>query len=509
MSASQFVDHFKDATFLQSVIDSIEEGVIVEKEGGIIIGFNERALQILEMIAEELSGKSSYDADWNAVFIDGTAAPAHKLPISITLETSEPQNNKVIGLKIKGNSRKWININTRIIATSTGNYGLATFSDVTELVESIKLLNQQKERVRVSEEKFTNIFQFSHIAMAITGTDGFILDVNEATCALLQYTRAELVGKHFAEITFPDDTAIAEVDVMGLINKQVDFYQGERRYIRKDGSICWGLNTVSAVFKETGEVDFFVSQVQEITELKELNKNLEQRNIKLTQVQQTLERKVSQLKDFAGIITHDVRGPAHNIKKMLEMYESADDPEIKKASMDYLKKVSNDLANNLNELIQILQIHLEHELPLSDCNFREIIESVSLQLQDLISKKGAVITYDLLCPSIQYPKVYMQSILYNLISNSLKYNIPNTPPMIHIKTYKEFGATFLKVTDQGLGIDMQRYGHLLFKFQKSFHSGYDSKGIGLYLIKNQIEDQGGTISAASELGKGTIFTVRF
>ncbi|MFX8676842.1 hypothetical protein ABTM32_22615, partial [Acinetobacter baumannii] len=85
-------------------------------------------------------------------------------------------------------------------------------------------------------------------------------------------------------------------------------------------SICWGLNTVSAVFKETGEVDFFVSQVQEITELKELNKNLEQRNIKLTQVQQTLERKVSQLKDFAGIITHDVRGPAHNIKKMLEMY---------------------------------------------------------------------------------------------------------------------------------------------------------------------------------------------
>ncbi|MFM9718932.1 hypothetical protein, partial [Streptomyces galilaeus] len=76
---------------------------------------------------------------------------------------------------------KWININTRIISTTTGNYGLATFSDVTELVESIKLVNQQKERVRLSEEKFTNIFQFSHIAMAITGTNGIILDVNEAT----------------------------------------------------------------------------------------------------------------------------------------------------------------------------------------------------------------------------------------------------------------------------------------------------------------------------------------
>jgi PAS domain S-box-containing protein len=509
MSASQFVDHFKDATFLQSVIDSIDEGVIVEKEGGIIIGFNERALQILEMSAEELSGKSSYDDDWNAVFIDETVAPAHELPISITLETNEPQKNKIIGIKIKQKPRKWININTRIIPTTSGNYGLATFSDITELVESIKLLNQQKERVRLSEEKFTNIFRYSHIAIAITGTDGVILDVNKATCNLLQYSRDELIGKHFAEITFPEDVINAQRDVLDLVHKKVDFYQGERRYIKKDKSFCWGLNTVSAVFKENGEVDFFVSQVQEITDLKELNKSLEERNIKLTNVQQTLEKKVSQLKDFAGIITHDVRGPAHNIKKMLEMYESADDPEIKKASMDYLRKVSNDLTNNLNELIQILQIHLENELPSSDCSFKEIIESVSLQLQDLILKKGAVITYDLLCSNIQYPKVYLQSILYNLISNSLKYNVPNIPPSIHIKTYKEFGAVFLKVTDQGIGIDMQRYGHLLFKFQKSFHSGYDSKGIGLYLIKNQIEDQGGSISAASEPGKGTIFTVRF
>lgn len=96
MNESQFVDHFKDATFLQSIIDSIDEGVIVEKEGGIIIGFNERALEILEMNAEELSGKSSNDEDWNAVFIDGTPAPAHKLPISITLETNEPQKIKLL-----------------------------------------------------------------------------------------------------------------------------------------------------------------------------------------------------------------------------------------------------------------------------------------------------------------------------------------------------------------------------------------------------------------------------
>lgn len=237
--------------------------------------------------------------------------------------------------------------------------------------------------------------------------------------------------------------------------------------------------------------------------------SLEEQNKKLLKTQYALEKKVSQLKDFAGIITHDVRGPAHNISKMLEMYESTNDPELKKASMDYLKKISKDLTNNLNELIQILQIHLEKDIPASDCVFEEIIESVILQLQDVIQLKTAKITMDLSVAQILYPRVYLQSIIYNLLSNSLKYTKPNIPPVIHISTYSSEGCIFLSVNDNGLGIDMTKFGHLLFKFQKSFHSGFDSKGIGLYLIKNQIEEQGGTIVCSSEPQIGTKFTVRF
>ena len=95
------------------------------------------------------------------------------------------------------------------------------------------------------------------------------------------------------------------------------------------------------------------------------------------------------------------------------------------------------------------------------------------------------------------------------MSNSLKYCLPNTPPKIEINTYEKDGATYFSIKDNGLGIDMKKFGHMLFKFQKSFHSGFESKGIGLYLIKNQIEDQGGTISAESEPNKGIIFTIRF
>ncbi len=238
-------------------------------------------------------------------------------------------------------------------------------------------------------------------------------------------------------------------------------------------------------------------------------KTLEEQNKELLKTQLFLEKKVNQLKDFAGIITHDVRGPAHNIFKMLEMYESTNDPDLKKAAMDYLKKVSKDLTHNLNELIQILQIHLEKDIPASNCVFAEIIESVCLQLQDIIDKKQAIIHTQLETTEIIYPRVYLQSIIYNLVSNSLKYAKKEIAPEIYISTFEAENSIKCTVKDNGLGIDLQKYGHLLFKFQKSFHSGFDSKGIGLYLIKNQIEERGGNLSCLSEPNNGSIFTVQF
>ena len=97
----------------------------------------------------------------------------------------------------------------------------------------------------------------------------------------------------------------------------------------------------------------------------------------------------------------------------------------------------------------------------------------------------------------------------NLVSNSLKYSRKDVKPIIRIGTFSKEGQNFLSVADNGLGIDMHKFGKSLFKFQKSFHSGYDSKGIGLYLIRNQVEDLGGTITAESDVDKGSVFTVRF
>ena len=108
---------------------------------------------------------------------------------------------------------------------------------------------------------------------------------------------------------------------------------------------------------EVGEEKLAVAAFTDITQLIVLNKSLHEQNKLQLQIQDELEKKIRQLKDFAGIITHDVRGPANNIKKLLQVYESKKDSESGEQAFQYLKQASNDLYNNLNELIKLLQWH--------------------------------------------------------------------------------------------------------------------------------------------------------
>jgi PAS domain S-box-containing protein len=502
-------DFFQDISFLQSITASIQEGVIILNQLGRIVSFNEQAAAILGLRADQLLNKSPNDADWKAFYLDGTVAPNHTHPVSITLKTGKPQSNVILGVGEK-DSPKWLSINSRVVKTNNDEiFVFATFIDVTKLIITDQSLHAEQEKVRESEEKFSKSFHYSAIGMAIVSPAGHLRDVNESFCRMLGYSLDELLQKTFQDITHPDDLEKDVALVQSMLQKKIETYQLEKRYLHKNGHIIWVLLNVSLVWSSDEEPQFFISQIQEITEVKKLNKWLEDRNIELLKTQIALKRKIGQLKDFAGIITHDVRGPAANIKKMLELYETASNDEMRNTAFNFLKKISTDLTTNLNELIHVLQIHLEKDIPYADCDFNSITESVCLQLMDGVTQKNAQIRKDFQLASINYPRIYLQSILYNLISNSLKYTRDGIVPVITVRSFSKDNQHFLSVSDNGLGIDMKKFGKSVFKFQKSFHSGFDSKGIGLYLVHNQVEDLGGTITVESEVNTGSTFTIRF
>lgn len=368
-------EYSTDHRFLNAVIDTLEEGVVVQNSEGKIVGFNEKALQILAISAKQLLGNTSGDKKWTAIDLNGEIIPVDQHPIVITLRTEEAQKNVILGVTTGDQQLKWLSTNTKMITVNQHKFAVAAFSDVTQLIE--------------------------------------------------------------------------------------------------------------------------------------LNKSLIEQNQIQQEIQKELQKKISQLKDFAGIITHDVRGPASNIKKLIQVYESKKDDVAGQQAFDYLKEASSDLCNNLNELIKLLQWHLDQKSPFTTCDFDIITNSVLVQLDHLIQQKYAVIYRDFAVATFDYAKVYLHSILYNLISNALKYSHEDRPLEIRLESFMENGHVCLRVSDNGKGIDMDKFGATLFRFNRNTEVENDSKGIGLYLVQHQVEEFGGTITVNSEPNKGTSFTIIF
>jgi signal transduction histidine kinase len=128
-------------------------------------------------------------------------------------------------------------------------------------------------------------------------------------------------------------------------------------------------------------------------------------------------------------------------------------------------------------------------------------------LKGQIVFKDAKIVTDFKKPHIEFPHIYLESIFYNMISNSLKYTREDVSPVLEISSRLEYGKTILTFKDNGLGINLKEHGHNMFKLNKVFHSGFDSKGVGLFMTKTQIETFGGSITVESEVGVGTTFTI--
>jgi signal transduction histidine kinase len=174
-----------------------------------------------------------------------------------------------------------------------------------------------------------------------------------------------------------------------------------------------------------------------------------------------------------------------------------------------LKTSSLTLNETLNELMKVLEVRNNKNMTYDLCYLPEMVNVTDAMLKGQIAAKKATITTNLQVATMKFPKMYLESIFYNMVSNSLKYSRPHIAPQIEITSRIEDGRVILEFTDNGLGIDLARHGQNMFKLNNVFHTGYDSKGVGLFMTKTQIETFGGKITVESEPNVGTRFTIVF
>jgi K+-sensing histidine kinase KdpD len=158
----------------------------------------------------------------------------------------------------------------------------------------------------------------------------------------------------------------------------------------------------------------------------------------------------------------------------------------------------------------VVNINQNTGIERANLKFEDVLQYLMYSISTQITATEAEVTYNFSeCSIIEYPKVYLESIMLNLLTNAIKYRSPDRVPQIYFETRNNNGKTMLICQDNGLGINMEQNGHKLFGLHKTFHRNPDARGVGLFITKNQIEAMGGSIFAQSEVNKGTTFTIIF
>jgi len=146
-----------------------------------------------------------------------------------------------------------------------------------------------------------------------------------------------------------------------------------------------------------------------------------------------------------------------------------------------------------------------------DVHFSELVADIQKSMANILEKEQPDFTLDFSRVDEMFTiKSYMHSIFYNLISNSIKYRRPTVPLEITVKSDLVDDKIILTFKDNGLGVDLKKSGSHMFELYKRFHPNKaEGKGMGLYMVKMQVEKLGGKISVKSEVNQGIEFTIAF
>jgi PAS domain S-box-containing protein len=368
---------------------------------------------------------------------------------------------------------------------------LAVIHDVTER-------NKAKEQLRESEQMFRTISEnFPNGAVAILNKDFNILYI---------------AGKEF-HIKNVDATYFENTDYTThfhspvkekVRNSLMKVFAGQNVVFEaKYEDLSYMISAVP-LYETSGSINKILIASQNITEQK---RNETEKELLIEELTQNN----SDLRQFSYITSHNLRAPLSNLLGIIKLLDttSITDPMTTLLLRNF-EECTLQLNDTVNDLINVLIIKNNVNAKKEKLDIRKIFERVVHSVQNVIEQNNTTITTDFdHAYEVLFNRSYLESILLNLVTNAVKYSSPKRPPEIKLKTQKTPEGIILSFSDNGLGIDLERYKDRIFGLYQRFHDHADSKGLGLYIVNSQIRVMGGEIDVESEVDKGTTFNITF
>jgi PAS domain S-box-containing protein len=373
---------------------------------------------------------------------------------------------------------------------------IINYRDVTERKSA-------EESLQKSEANLRTIFDNTGIAYVLSNKKFRIMSFNQSAI--------EIYGKEFkVELKEGDNLLDYLPEERKLLSKErfEKALSGEKvnyelSFQQPGGNNWYNVNMFAVRDKENNLLGFIISS-ENITARKTIE-------LERTKMLSDIVQHNKDLEQFAYIISHNLRSPVANILGLSTLLN--DSPEMDEENF---KKCMNGLTLSVKKLDEvivdlnyILQTRREINEKKESISFSGLINDIKTSINSLIEKEEVRIHTNFIVNTFFTVKSYLYSIFFNLISNSIKYRDPSQQTIIRIKTKKVGNKLIIEFKDNGLGIDLDAHGNNLFGLYKRFHKHVEGKGMGLYMVKTQVEILGGKISVLSEVNKGTAFTVEF
>lgn len=209
-------------------------------------------------------------------------------------------------------------------------------------------------------------------------------------------------------------------------------------------------------------------------------------------------------------ISHNLNAYTGNIKMLLDIIDDDSDPIEKRMNLNHLRSVSNDLSKTIADLSQIVYVQNNLDVSKEQLNLNEYLRKVKNIIDGYsVDDKLRFVNNVPEDVFVMQNPAYLESILLNFSTNAIKYAHPNRFPVVEFNFSIENNCKVLSIKDNGLGIDLDRYGDSLFGLNQTFHHHEDANGYGLYITKYQIEAMKGRVSVMSKVGEGTTFKIHF
>lgn len=435
----------------------------------------------------------------NALYFykEGHSRNAISMALFEAQDQGTPWNLKLQIITANGNE-KWVLATGKPIYNKGELIGIiGTFQDIHEQVEA-------NNKTLDNEKLLRTLIDYLPVNVYIKDTESRKILINKSECEYLGFDKPEdILGKTDFEL-YPSESALqSREEDLRVMNTLEPIIGKETVNIRKDGRETSFLSSKIPLLNSTGEAYGLVGISLDISKLKEKEREL--RNIiNIASIQN------KKLINFAHIISHNLRSHSANFSMLLNFLETENDENEKKRILFMLTEASNNLLETLDNLNDVVTINTHTAIGKEEINLNKTFQEVHQHLSGYLLNNKAKITNNIPVDfTVKSVPSYLESMLTNFITNAVKYRHPDRNPHIILSTCKSGSYSVLTITDNGLGIDLKKYGKKLFGMYKTFHEHKDAKGIGLYISKNQIEAMNGKIETSSEPGKGTEFKIFF